>query len=230
MYKIVLNNKAIDVVKRPMFIRFLSSGHVAITDKNSANGIVGSDDKTLYCLSSIPGRNEPIVKITKIDEVEYNRLFSLLYSTEAIETERKIALTKAKVNKLTILSEQCKKAITSGFTIKLQDKVQSFKLTTEDQLNLLQIEGRISSGEEYFIYHATNSPCKLYSKADMLKIIKAFKKHTLYHTTYYNVVKQYLNSVTDLNELESFVYGTDISKFAKSTTVSQILLNGDGNV
>jgi hypothetical protein len=48
MYKIIQNNKVVDVVQIPHFVRFLRSGHVAFTDKTSAQGIVGSDDKTLY--------------------------------------------------------------------------------------------------------------------------------------------------------------------------------------
>ena len=44
-------------------------------------------------------------------------------------------------------------------------------LTTEDQINLMIIENQLLSGESSFIYHATNKPCRIYTKDDMLKII-----------------------------------------------------------
>jgi hypothetical protein len=48
MYKIIQNDKVIDVVQYHKFVRFLPTGHVAMTDRSSAQGIVGSDNKTLY--------------------------------------------------------------------------------------------------------------------------------------------------------------------------------------
>ena len=44
MYKIIQNNSVIDVIKYPVFIKFLKTGHITITDKASAEGIVGSDN------------------------------------------------------------------------------------------------------------------------------------------------------------------------------------------
>ena len=53
MYKIIQDQKVIDVVRIPRFVRFLSSGHIALTDKSSAQGIVGSDDRTVYSFKPI---------------------------------------------------------------------------------------------------------------------------------------------------------------------------------
>ena len=39
MYKIIHNNKVIDVVKVPHFFKLLATGHVAFTDRTSAQGI-----------------------------------------------------------------------------------------------------------------------------------------------------------------------------------------------
>ena len=225
MYKIVLNNKVIDVVKHPKFIKFLSNGYVALTDKSSANGIVGSDDKTLYSFCCVAGRHEPIVSIAEIDEKEFSRLERLLNSEDPIYTDA-TALTKAKHAKLNTLSEICKNEITAGFSLDFPTGKQDFKLTVEDQLNLMQIENQIANGEDYFVYHATDKPCQVYTKKEMLRIIKAFRKHVLYHTTYYNAIKQYINSLTDIDRINRFEYGMDVSSTVADKMLKRILKNG----
>ena len=225
MYKIILNNKVVDVVKHPKFIKFLSNGYIALSDKSSANGIVGSDDKTLYSFCFIVGRTEPIVSIAEISENEFSRLANLLNSEAPVYAEES-ALTKAKHAKLNVLSEICKNKIIAGFTLNLSAGKQSFKLTVEDQLNLMQIENQIAAGESCFVYHATDKPCQVYSKKEMLKIVKAFRKHVLYHTTYYNAAKQYINSLTDIAKINRFEYGMDISYIISDTMLKQILNSG----
>lgn len=227
MYKVIQDDKVLDVIKHPNFIRFLASGHIAMTDKNSAQGLIGSDNETLYCFTPIKDRELPVVRLKKITEEEFSRLDSLLNSGKVVSADE-TSLSKAKREKLATLSNDCKNKITAGFTIRLSDCTQSFKLTTEDQINLMQIENQITTGEEYFIYHATNMPCKIYSKEDMYKIVRAFRKHVLYHTTYYNVVKQYINSLTDIEAINMFYYGLDISDTVSDVILKQILKNGDG--
>jgi hypothetical protein len=225
MYKVIHDNKIIDVVKHPKFIKFLASGHIAIADRVTADGLVGSDSETLYCFAPIKGRNLTKVAIVEITETEFNRLSGLLNSGKVISADES-TLVKAKREKLEILSSICKNKIVGGFSVKLSDGVQSFKLTTEDQLNLMQIENQLSYGEAYFVYHATNQPCKLYNREDMTKVISAFRKHVLYHTTYYNAVKQYINSLTDIEKVNMFSYGDDVSDSIEDVVLRQIVRNG----
>jgi hypothetical protein len=227
MYKIIQDNKVIDVIKHPKFVKFLSSGHMAMTDKNSAQGIVGSDNETVYSFVPIKIRNLAVVKAVEINETEFNRLSSLLNSGKEVCADE-AALVKAKLEKLRALSDNCKNKIIAGFTIELSAGEQSFKLTTEDQLNLMQLENQLSSGESYFIYHATNQPCRIYTKEDILKIVKAFRKHVLYHTTYYNVAKQYITSLTDIEKINLFSYGMDVSEVVEDQVLKQVLKMGGG--
>ena len=60
----------------------------------------------------------------------------------------------------------------------------------------------------------------------MSKIIKAFRQHTLYHTTYFNVAKQYVMSLVDIDEVNAFTYGINVSGIVKDDTIKQILKNG----
>ena len=155
-----------------------------------------------------------------------NRLQSLLNSeqeicadTSALNTARKVAISD--------LSEVCKNTITAGFSVILSDgKRNSFRLTAEDQINLLNLEGQLRAGENLFVYHATNMPCRVFTREDTRKILKAYRKHILYHTTYFNAAKQYINSLTSLDSIKTFTYGTDITDTVTDPVLHQILLSG----
>ena len=227
MYKIIQNNKIVDVVKNPYFITFLATGHITSTDKTNAMGIIGSDNTTIY--SFVPNKRSDIqlASIEKISFEEFSRLKSLLNSGQEILADT-TTLTEVKQKVIKRLSNICKNKITAGFSIELSDgNTYEFKLTTEDQLNLMMIENQLLSGSTTFIYHATNQPCKVYTKEDMTKIINAFKKHTLYHTTYFNAAKHFIMSQSNINDINLFSYGTDISDTVEDAVLRQILKNGD---
>ena len=80
MYKIIQDNKIVDVVRIPHFVRFLASGHIAITDKSSAQGIIGSDEKTVYSFKPISKEGITVAEIKEITLEELNELQSLLSS------------------------------------------------------------------------------------------------------------------------------------------------------
>ena len=227
MYKIIQNDKVVDVVKYPRFVSFLPTGHIAITDKTSAHGIVGSDNKTIYSFKS--NAKYSTVSIEEITLKELERLQCLLGSGQEVSADES-ALAEAKKEVIRRMSNICKNKITSGFSVVLSDgETYNFKLTTEDQLNLMSIEGQLNAGAETFIYHATNQPCRFFSREDMYKIISTFKRYTLYHTTYFNVAKQYINSLVDIEKVNRFTYGTDVSEVVDDIVIKQILKNG-GNL
>ena len=135
-------------------------------------------------------------------------------------------LANAKRDKISSLSSQCNSIIVAGFSIKLSDgNIYTFKLTTEDQLNLMLIENRLAAGDNVFIYHSAGQPCRFYCREDMQKIIAAFRKHVLYHTTYFNAAKQYIKSATDIDKVNLFSYGMDVSSFI-DPALRYIIKNG----
>lgn len=224
MYKIIQNNKVIDVVRYPQFISFLASGHITMTDKTSAEGIVSSDNKTIYSFQPRLGYLE--VTIAEINSKEFERLQGLLSSDMEICADESV-LVKARQSKINQLSGKCKASINAGFSITLSDsKLYNFKLTAEDQLNLMSIEGQLNAGAETVIYHATSQPCRVFSRDDMLKVIKAFRCHITYHTTYFNAAKQYINSLTDIEKINKFSYGMDVSAAITDRVIKRILRNG----
>jgi hypothetical protein len=226
LYKIINNNKVVDVVQKPRFLRFLTTGHVALSDKSSANGIVGSDDSTLYSFKPVNRKGVKIVTIEKITLEEFNRLKSLLNSGQEPSADESF-LANAKRDTIKRLSNICSTKITSGFSIILSDgKEYNFKLTQEDQLNLLALENQLNAGATTFLYHATGQPCRFFSKEDMAKILNTFRRHILYHTTYFNVAKQYINAQVNIEKVNLFTYGMDVSSAVDDIVIKQILKNG----
>lgn len=229
MYKIIQEGKIVDVVRNPSFIKFLSSGHIAMTDKSSAQGVVGSDAKTVYSFGYNTNKAEAIVKIDKISLNEFNRLQSLLNSERKLSKTEK-ELISARQDKILELSDICKNKITNGFSVMLKDgNTYNFRLTAEDQINLLNLENQLNTGAESFIYHSTNSACRVFVREDIKKIIKTYRKHVLYHTTYFNTAKQYINSLTNVNKINDFSYGLEIFGAVQDKTVQQILHDGGAN-
>lgn len=230
MYKILHKGTVIDVVNNPKFIRVLSSGHIAMTDMSSAHGIVASDEKTIYRFDQNATDSSFLpVTIAQIDTNEFNRLQSLLNSVPAVTIADK-ELADAKAKKLQALSEICKRKIAKGFNVTLNTTERyHFKLTAEDQVNLLNLENQLLAGAESFIYHATDMPCQVFTRDEIKKIISTYRQYVLYHTTYFNTAKQFINSLTSVKAVNAFTYGMDISNVAKSRTIRQLLKTG-GNL
>jgi hypothetical protein len=56
--------------------------------------------------------------------------------------------------------------------------------------------------------------------------VAAFKRHTLYHTTYFNAAKQYINALIDREKINQFSYGDDVLGVVEDPILRQILKNG----
>jgi hypothetical protein len=169
----------------------------------------------------------PVIILEEITDNEFNRLESLLNSDkEVVASQAKLQTEISQAVKN--LSDICKHNIESGFSILLSDgNTHEFRLTTEDQINLLNLENQLNAGENVFIYHSTGMPCQLLKRDDMKKIIKTYRKFVQYHTTYFNAAKQYINSLTDIDQIKKFSYGTNIVGTVSDYAVKQILLDGE---
>ena len=66
------------------------------------------------------------------------------------------------------------------------------------------------AGEEPLPYHADNEPCKFYSAADIITINTAMENAVIFHTTYFNSLKIYINSLSTITEIGAIFYGIEI--------------------
>lgn len=224
-FKLIYNGFVIDALKSPQYIKFSKYGHVSLSDHGSAQGVVGSDRKTPYRFSGFATETSfKEVSMVPITELEYTQLSALLGSGRTDIPGDNLRLYECKKAKIAEMSAICSDMITKGFSVLLSDNYyHNFRLTIEDQLNLYRIENQLLAGETSFVYHETNSPCQVYSKEDITIIVNASKNLTLYHTTYFNVLKQYINARVSVSEVEEVYYDMDILDEVADTSIKALL-------
>ena len=214
MYKIIYNEHIIDVIDKPKYLRYLTkSGRTVLTDKSSAHCIMGSNNKDIYILDGnvLPvDKGWKTVQIQVISENEYNSLKEKITVDAKIYADNHL-LKQARTKKLLELSDDCKNTIINGVIVLFSDNMyHEFELTIEDQLNLLTIDADIKNGKTHVLYHEKGKACQIYSSKDISLLIKAANNHKTYHTTYYNMLKQYINKLDDIEKINSISYGIEL--------------------
>lgn len=185
------------------------------------------------------------IDIINIDEEEYNALSLAIEKDEEVQViaqeeilqedpieeeeepiveEPDITVEFIRSSKIKEMSAACRKAITDGFDLTLSDnEAHHFSLTVQDQLNLLTISSEVLSGETEIVYHADGEVCKYYSVEDATAIVNAATKHKTYHTTYYNSLKVYINSLNGITEISNIEYGVEIPEEYQSDILKTLI-------
>jgi len=214
MYKAIYENIVIDVFKDLTYMRFLpKSKRVVMTDKSSANCILSSNKKEQYHVKGMPypdGSDYKTVSLVKILEPEFNRLTLLLKDGNEVCNNEKL-LNEVREKKIEEMSKICNQTIVNGVTVRFSDnKEHHFRLTIEDQINLISLKSLIDSGLQEVVYHETDSLCKSYIAEDILLLIKTADEHKMYHTTYFNKLKHYIKDLYDVEKIKRIKYGIKI--------------------
>lgn len=227
-FKIIKNNSIVAVCCSIDFRRYNCISKLLL-NASEDNGEFVRKNGTLYhdvWMPVIPADKADSYEtatITEIEEKLYNELKETLDSVDSIEIEDNQAggITPAyvpisvdptleQVQELKILqtSAACNQAIEQGFDIILSDgEVHHFSLTTQDQLNLISLSGMAANGMAAIPYHADGEICKFYSNADIVAIVDQATKYKIYHTTYYNALKNYINNLNDIDAIAAIHYG-----------------------
>ena len=181
-------------------------------------------------------------KIYEISEEEYNSLFQVIESgediiiedadsifeepvEEEIPIEEQLTIEFVKNKKIAQMNSFCKQAIISGVDVLLENGMTyHFDLTVEDQLNINGLKYSLLQGETQIAFHSEGGIFKYYSRKDIQSIVSAADNHILYHNSYFNSLKNYINSLTDIIEVSSIYYGQDFPDYYKS----EILLSFKG--
>ena len=179
------------------------------------------------------------VDVIAVDEETYNILYAAVESgeeitveeeTQEVETETIVIPEEATTleyvmsAKITEMSAYCNSAIVYGFDVVLSDgETHHFSLSTQDQLNLITLSSMIASGEEYVPYHADGEQCKYYSAADITTISTQATVYKTYHTSYYNSLKLYIESLSDIETISAVQYGMEIPAEYQSDVLQQLM-------
>lgn len=247
-YKVINNDRQIiDVLidSNITYVKWQNVNKLLIScDKQEAEGFLSSDCMSVYHtenFSKLPSDVDFIEVILKeITEDDYNLLRKALDESKPIEPEPEPTpepepepeepkpdddtLQLVKSGKVSEMSKVCNNTITNGFDVVLSDgKSHHFSLTTQDQLNLITLTGLVSSGETSIAYHADNELCKFYSAEDIACITNYATQFKIYHVSYFNSLKAYIEALEDVTEISSIEYGTDIPEEYQSEVLKALL-------
>lgn len=214
MYKVMSNGLVVDVLQTIKWIRFLHKfDDVIVTDKTSADGFYGSDNKTIYRLEGKycpPNKTYKLGTLVAINQSEYQELASQLLTTnwKGVDLDK---LTQIRNSKISQLSAACNAEICKGIRIKLSDQLyHSFSLSTEDQQNINSLYLSVLEGATKGLYHEDGKLCQYFTDSDIRLLFKAVQKHIKYHTTYFNLLKTRILEMTSPAEIQSLYYGVDL--------------------
>ena len=105
MYKLISNNMIVDILESACYVRHLpNQSRLIVTDRQSANGIMGSDKDTFFHLegtvNTFDGEVET-VKVVEIDNDEYDKLHAefVFQSKKQATLENEVSELKAMVEK-----------------------------------------------------------------------------------------------------------------------------------
>ena len=167
------------------------------------------------------------ISIIRIEKNEYDILLETFQTQETIEIippsnpiedEEEPYIDPVDVSTLDLIrstkikemSYTCNKIIERGFDIELQGEIHHFSLTVQDQLNLITLSSMAAQGIQQIPYHADGELCKFYSPEEINAIVNTATMFKTYHTTYYNGLKAYINSLDNIEDISEITYGIDL--------------------
>ena len=238
-YKIILNSQIVGVCNSNDCWRF-----------QEKNGILqsASDEKMEYLQYNYvlyhAGWMNPIITnkynyinatIITIEEQEYNTLAPAIeqapiyidnteQSAPPVEPENPIEeitvefMREAKINEM---SSTCHNIIENGFDLELRGEIHHFSLTTQDQLNLISLSS-MAQTQSLIPYHADGEECIFYTSEEIGEIVATATSFKIYHTTYYNALKGYINALDSVEAIGAITYGTEIPEEYKSDVLKAL--------
>lgn len=143
-----------------------------------------------------------LVALKKITAEDYAEITGLIYQQ---------SLEEVKSSKIAEMSLICSEKIRFGCDVVLSSgDTEHFSLSEVDQINLTNAMMAVGFGEKTYPYHADDKICKKYTAEDILRIANSAKATIVYHTTYFNHVKQWINREHDITVVQNIEYGTKL--------------------
>lgn len=134
--------------------------------------------------------------------VGYQYIYGINYHTLTL-SDRAVTLEQAKENKIIELETICKQMIIAGVDV----NGQHYSYDLEDQNNIKDAFDLASLTHLSVPYHADGESCRLYTPEEIVAVFVANKTNLTHHTTYFNQMKAYINTLSDVDEVQSIRYG-----------------------
>lgn len=148
----------------------------------------------------------PLYKVQDNKLVETSKKERQEYSKELLIQK----IIDAKVAKINECSKICNEMIIKGIDVEIDGKVEHFSCKEEDQMNIKELFDLSGQTNIPMYYHADGENCKAYTTDQIIAIYAAVCANKNHHTTYFNQMRQYINSLETLEEIKSVVYGQEL--------------------
>lgn len=132
-------------------------------------------------------------------------------------------IARIREDKLRELSAACNASIIAGVDVQLADGKHHFSMGIEDQLNLMSLQAMVMGGQTEVAYHADGEPCRFFTAAEFTALATTATNWKLYHESYYNSMRAYVNALEDADTITGITYGDPVPE-AYQTDVLKLLL------
>ena len=160
----------------------------------------------LFTLKLLTEDGYPLYKIRNNKLVETSKKERQEYSKELLSQK----IIDAKIAKINECSKICNEMIIKGIDVEIDGVVEHFSCKEEDQMNIKELFDLSAQTNVPMFYHADNRNCKAYTADQIIYIYSTACANKNHHTTYFNQIKQYINSLDTLEEIESVTYGQEL--------------------
>ena len=235
------------------FIGVVCSGHFVVEDTetnklffaNETNGqFINYEGKLYRDYWMTPVDTNKIYLNANINEItydEYNIYKEAINKNQIIEEEEEeiipIIIPEEETDetikflqssKIAEMSNTCHKIIEAGIDLEIRNEMRHFSLTTQDQLNLMSLNA-MAATQELIPYHADGEACIFYTAEEIQQIVAAATAYKIYHTTYYNALKNYINALETIEDIAAITYGVDIPEEYQTDVLKALLANENNN-
>lgn len=130
---------------------------------------------------------------------------------DPLSEEDCLTISFVKSSKINAMCKICSKRIVEGFDITLSNgQSYHFSLKVVDQLKISDLKSRADKGDTMLYYHADGQLCSCFTNEDIQLIYQKMNELIDYHTIYYNSLRNYIMSITDINVISAINYGDDV--------------------
>ena len=238
-YKLVEDNQIIGAVSSKNFIRLspiMNSFLHCAEDEGEYISYEGKLYRATWMRPIQAQEAYTMVQVLEISEEEYNAYAQAIAMNEIIEEEveeeplielpedpiEQNSIEFIRSSKINEMSYTCRNTIENGFDITLSDgEIHHFSLDTQDQLNLITLSA-LAETQDLIPYHADGEMCRFYAALEMKQIVAAATQFKMYHTTYYNALKAYINSLDNIGDIAAVTYGMELPQEFQSDVLKAI--------
>lgn len=142
-------------------------------------------------------------------KVENNKIIDVSKSEKKalLEKANEEKLKQAKAAKIYELTESCENVILRG----IDYNKEHFSYNYSDQNNISNLVQMAKTTGMDVPYHSDGNLCKLYSPTDIYNIYILQEMNVTQNTTYLNQIKAYIDTLENVDEINSVVYGQELT-------------------